>query len=270
MSPDAVAAGGVATAIRTTGTEVAETIRNTRRVPTESKRQQLIVFAKFPRAGEVKTRLVPPLTFQSAAELYRALLRSTFERVRSIRDVHLVVASAVDTDVPLLRRLLEEFGSASDVEVRPQRGSDLGERMSNAIDESLREGAASVCLIGSDHPLLAPTHIVEAFAALEAHDVVIGPAEDGGYYLIGMRASHAELFRNMPYSTADLFRQTLSAAHRSALRVATLPEAFDVDDGEALRRLWRERAQADPELRQTLERIVGDDGGLSHWVNSNG
>lgn len=197
----------------------------------------LLVFAKVPRPGQVKTRLSALITDVEAAELYAAFLHDALRQVAVLSiPVHVFVAP--EPGDPPSRDQGPFLPSTS---VRTQRGAGLGERMENAFDDLFAEGAGRVVLIGTDIPTLPFACIEGAFAALEAPDVVtIGPVDDGGYYLLGLRRPVPDLFRGMTYSHARVLSETLQRAQQAGLKVHLLPSWYDVDDPKALRRLSRE------------------------------
>src|SRR5262249_24760372 len=125
----------------------------------------------------------------------------------------------------------------------PQGPGDLGERLSRAFRDAFASGARRVVVIGSDCPDVTPADIHAAWAALEAHDVVLGPAIDGGYWLIGLQALHEPLFRGVRWSTSTVLTQTLALCHQQGLRVHRLRELSDVDTEEDWRRFL---ANAEP------------------------
>ena len=200
---------------------------------TQKGRVALVVMAKAPEAGRVKTRLSPPLSAGEAAELSRCFLLDTIERVREVRDVAPVIAHDPPEAAPLFRALAPEFG------LRAQHGTDLGARMADCAAAGLAAGATAVVLIGTDTPHVPAEQIRLAVRLLGegAHDVVLGPSEDGGYYLIGLRRLHRELFDSMAWSTAAVFEETIARCRSLQLRVALLPPGYDVDTPEALARL---------------------------------
>jgi rSAM/selenodomain-associated transferase 1 len=200
---------------------------------TRKGRVALVIMAKAPAAGRVKTRLSPPLSAGEAAELSRCFLLDTIERVREVRDVAPVIAHDPPEAAPLFRALAPEFG------LRAQQGPDLGARMAECVAAVLGAGATGVVLVGSDAPHVSAEHIRLAVRLLGegAHDVVLGPSEDGGYYLIGLRRLHRELFDSMAWSTAGVFEETIARCRSLQLRVALLPPGYDVDTPEALARL---------------------------------
>lgn len=181
-----------------------------------------LLFAKAPRPGEVKTRLVPAIGARAAADLYRSMAGDAVKRLRC-PGYDLVVCYDPPTAAPEVRAWLGE-----DVVLMPQAAGDLGRRMDRALGAALKIASAA-CVVGTDVPDLTARVVEEAFEALEGADLVIGPAEDGGYYLLALKRPIPELFQGMPWSTPDVLRRTLAAAQRLGLRVGTLETLRDVD-----------------------------------------
>ena len=199
-------------------------------------RPVIIVMVKAPVPGTVKTRLVPPLTAKSAAALAAALVQDTVRSARQIAEV-LVAYSPADGNI-LLGSLLPDG-----LHWTAQRGGDLGERMGTAMADAAVAGFSPLIVIGTDSPTLPLEQIAEAIQALQADtgaDVVFGPAEDGGYYLVGARQPHPGLFGNVAWGTEAALTQTAANADRLNLRCHLLPTWYDVDTGEDLARLRRE------------------------------
>ncbi len=183
------------------------------------------VFAKAPIAGQVKTRLSPPLLPEQAAQLYRTSLAETLLRF-SGRPFDLVIFYAGSEDYfvrnyPQLPR-------------QPQIGNDLGARMANALQDLLLAGYQQAALIGSDSPDLPLSHVAQAFSALQRTDVVIAPAADGGYVLIGESCHHPPLFSEMPWSRANLMQQTEQLLAERQIPWQQLPGWEDIDDAASL------------------------------------
>jgi len=193
----------------------------------------LAIMAKAPRVGAVKTRLCPPLRVPEAAELARCFLLDAVDRVRSIAGAGPIMAYA-----PAEARGEFEV-AAPGFTLIPQRGDDLGERQARLIADVLALGHEAVLLMGTDSPTLPRECLDEAVGLVMARDVdlVLGPTEDGGYYLLGLRAPCPGLFEDMPWSTPAVLSRTLERAQRLGLRVACLPTWFDVDTGADLERL---------------------------------
>jgi rSAM/selenodomain-associated transferase 1 len=193
----------------------------------------LAVMAKAPRVGAVKTRLCPPLRPPEAAELARCFLLDALERVGAVAGTRAILAYAPAEARAELEALAPDFV------LIPQRGRDLGERQDGLVEDVLTLGYQAALVIGSDLPTLPPEYLDEAVALVMAPDVdlVLGPTEDGGYYLVGLRAPCPALFEDMPWSSPLVLGRTLDRARRSGLRVACLPQWFDVDTGADLDRL---------------------------------
>jgi rSAM/selenodomain-associated transferase 1 len=192
--------------------------------------RRLLVFLKDPAPGRVKTRLAASLGETAAADAYRRCVDVTLERLAPLRD-----QAVLYVDPPhALARVASWLGGGW--RLRPQRGADLGARLQAAISEAFAEGAGRVVVIGTDSPWLGPADIAAAFAALDTSDLVLGPAEDGGYYAIGCTRLIPELFAGIAWGSADVFAQTMAAARAQGVRVATLDPGYDIDRAEDLER----------------------------------
>ncbi len=203
----------------------------------------VVIMAKMPCPGQVKTRLCPPLTPWQAASLYRAFLFDKIAQVRTLTAARLAIAYTPASGEDFFRDLAPDFT------LIPQQGTDLGERLKHSLEYFLNLGDTGVMAIDSDTPTL-PTHYLQQAIDLltkPAVDVVIGPSDDGGYYLIGIRALHRALFVDMPWSTSVVLPETVRRAQALGLNIAWLPEWFDVDTPEDLAR-----------LRTTLSQTVGE------------
>ncbi|MBI2059961.1 MAG: TIGR04282 family arsenosugar biosynthesis glycosyltransferase [Nitrospirae bacterium] len=215
------------------------------------KRFALVIFAKQPRPGSVKTRLCPPLTFHEATALYEAFLLDLFDGVRKLRRVDVWIAYAPRSAksyfhkvVPRRFRLIQ------------QSGKDLGLRMDRAFQGVFKTGYEGICLIGSDDPLLNASDLREAFEGLEKRAVVLGPTLDRGYYLIGLRQPRPELFAGVPWSTNRVWAETLRRVRRLGLDGRVLPRRRDIDhpaDLKWLVRILRRDAAARRRLPHTWE-----------------
>jgi len=214
----------------------------------------LVVLAKSPRPGRVKTRLCPPLSLSDAARLHEAFVRDTMTRMRALADVELVCAYTPAED----RAFFEE--ACDGARLVPQAEGDLGDRL-HAVFATLEAGGfGRVVAIGADIPTLPLGHVRDAFAHLAdaAVDVVLGPAYDGGYYLIGLRTPRAELFAEMPWSTDRVFAETWRRAEATGLRARALPAHADVDtfgDLAELAQAVREDPDAVPRTRAVLSAL---------------
>ncbi len=214
---------------------------------------RLILMLKFPRPGAVKTRLIPALGAERACELYCALVRHTLATAAELAehtDIAIEVRLAGASDETAARAWL---GDA--VAIREQGGGDLGARMERATSAALAEGAVAVVVIGADCPQLTAAHLSAAFAALRDHDLVLGPAEDGGYYLIGLRRPQPALFSGIAWSTATVLAETLAAAQRAALSCHLLERLGDVDEPDDLA-VWAETSAAQATGRDRVSVII--------------
>ncbi|MBN1260004.1 MAG: TIGR04282 family arsenosugar biosynthesis glycosyltransferase [Anaerolineae bacterium] len=196
--------------------------------------RRLIVYAKRPLPGYAKTRLGATLGEEAAAGVYSRLLYAYLLDLVStaLPATHLVLSVANPADVAFFA------GAFPEIEVCPQVSGDLGMRMAASFAEAFWEGAEEVVLTGSDIPALESKLIMIAFERLATHDAVIGPAADGGYYLIGMRSPGADLFRNIAWSTDRVLSQTEALAQSLGLSLGRLPTLHDLDTATAYAR-WR-------------------------------
>ncbi len=185
----------------------------------------LIVFCKNPLLGQVKTRLAKTLGDEMALAIYLKLINYTQNVVKAVdADVAVYYSDYVDT---------EDSWNNAYIKKR-QHGKDLGEKMFNAISEGLNMGYASVCLVGTDIYELTPGIIDGAFDKLNKSDVVIGPARDGGYYLIGMTRPDAKVFDISAWSTSSVLEETLLRVQEKGLGYAMLEALGDIDTEEDL------------------------------------
>jgi rSAM/selenodomain-associated transferase 1 len=190
----------------------------------------LVLFARTPRRGEVKTRLAALLGDERALHLYRAFLADACAlaaRASVLGVERLVLAVAGAFDDPEIGRLATAHG----LHARPQPDGDLGTRMHALLTGEL-ERAERVCLIGTDSPTLTADQVVAAFGPLADADVVIGPAADGGYWLLGARAPEPALFDGVPWSSPRVLTETLRRLR--GRKVALLPFHYDVDEAADL------------------------------------
>jgi hypothetical protein len=212
-------------------------------------RVALAVMAKVPVAGAVKTRLCPPLEPDQAARLARCFLEDRVEQLGQLATGDRLVAFAPPEREPELRALVP-----AGVRLVPQTGADLGARLDHVLTSLLAEGYAGAIAVDADSPTLPTAYLEEACALLRdgVADVVIGPSEDGGYYLIGLGAPAPALFRDMPWSTPVVCAETVARARRWGWRVRVLPTWFDVDRAADLERLGRDAAGGGHAPRRTL------------------
>ena len=186
---------------------------------------KLIIFVKAPRPGEVKTRLAKTLGRDRACAAYRKLVDRLLSNLKSLSDVELCYAppEAEKEIAPWLR---------PDWRAVPQTAGNLGARLSNAFARAFASGAERVVVIGSDCPYVTAKDITEAFEKLAERDVAVGPATDGGYWLIGLRQPQPALFEKIAWSTDAVLAETLSRARAGGLKIHLLRLLSDVDTAE--------------------------------------
>jgi len=186
------------------------------------KKEVVLVFQRNEVLGKVKTRLAAGVGEEQAMEIYRYLLNKTYLALKEITEPVTTYFSEFIPENPIY--------SAENKLV--QVGGDLGERMKNAFAAHLETGIEKVVLIGTDCPSLEGIHLVQAFEALEHSDLVLGPARDGGYYLIGMKRRADFLFEGITWSSELVLSQTLTLAAEQGLRSSLLPILEDIDSPE--------------------------------------
>jgi len=255
----------------------------------------LAVMTKAPEAGRVKTRLVPPLTPEEAAGLNKCFLRDTAAAISNAcsrrpagppKPRHRRVGDADEKGLKHVHASHSEAGTAqcygvavytpvgaksayndilpADFSLLPQRGHKFGERLFFAVEDLFKCGFDSVCLIDSDSPTVSAENFAEAVELLSTSEdrVVLGPSDDGGYYLIGVKKPHRHLFEQIDWSTECVLNQTIQRATEIGLKAKLLPAGYDVDDEASLRRLCNElladttSADLAPYTREYLARLT--------------
>jgi rSAM/selenodomain-associated transferase 1 len=197
----------------------------------------LVIMAKQPAVGQTKTRLCPPLTPTEAAALYEALLRDTIALGVGLKGVQLAIAVTPPQATAAFRRI-----SPPGAMLLPVAGTDIGDCLNQVLNRLLAAGHRQAIAINSDGPTLPPVYLRQAVAWLADVDAVLGPSEDGGYYLIGLTRPRPGLFEDIEWSTARVTRQTLARAEALGLDVSLLPPWYDVDTAADLDRLQAELA----------------------------
>jgi rSAM/selenodomain-associated transferase 1 len=179
----------------------------------------------------VKTRLSPPLTLEQAAALNIQFLRDTTENIATIPGAAGLISYTPVGDEALFDRLLPETFA-----LVPQRGDGFGKRLLAAAEDVLAIGYGAVCLIDSDSPTVPAAAFYRAVEALRkpGERIVLGPSDDGGYYLIGMKQAHAAPFERITWSTGSVYAETVERCREAGLDVVTLPTWYDVDDAGTL------------------------------------
>lgn len=196
----------------------------------------LVIFAKAPVPGEVKTRLCPPLTPDEASSLHGSLVLDVLEKARGAAGMDRWLACLPAADHVFFQIMEERYG----VRLLDQAGRDLGERMAAAFQALFERGYRRVLLVGTDVPLLPASIFGQANGLLASHDLVLGPALDGGYYLIGLTRPTPALFTDIPWSTDRVCALTQAKAEALGLKTSTLPAFRDLDTIEDLLALTRE------------------------------
>ncbi len=208
----------------------------------------VILFVKLPEKGKVKSRLANRLDGNVVLRLYECMVLDTIDMVNSGHySFHICFDPAGAGD-----RMRKWLGH--DYSYMPQLGNDLGEKMEQAFSHVFAKGIDAAVLIGSDVPGITSAIIAEALEALATHDSVIGPASDGGYYLIGFKKDTlcTYIFHHMPWSTAGVFVETSRRLHQALRSVYVLPECTDVDRKEDLITLLGQQRSGDASVSRTL------------------
>jgi rSAM/selenodomain-associated transferase 1 len=214
----------------------------------------LIVFVRDPVPGAVKTRLASELTPRDAAELYRAMAEDVVGE--------LAAGERYDTIVffspPDARRRIETWLGV-DLALEPQRGGDVGARMASALAWAFDAGYERAIIVGSDCPLVEAADVESAFEELRSCDVVLGPSEDGGYYLIGASSVPEGIFEGMPWGEERVLAETVRRLERSGLAYRLVTRRFDVDRVHDVRRLLRACGDGSSRVfpRRTMQVLVG-------------
>ncbi|MBI1975949.1 MAG: TIGR04282 family arsenosugar biosynthesis glycosyltransferase [Candidatus Omnitrophica bacterium] len=197
-------------------------------------RQALLVFMKYPVLGRVKTRIAKVWGDHQAMELHQEFIELTLRNVQSDEwEVLRFVALYGE----------EEMKPRAESAAFPQQGNDLGERLAHAFKQTFKKRYHRVVAIGSDSPWISIREIGEAFNGLQQNDLVLGPAEDGGYYLIGMSRYLPEVFQGIHWGTPEVFQQTRAIIQQKKLSMAALPIGYDIDTIEDYERFVRESAK---------------------------
>lgn len=215
---------------------------------TKNPEQFVLVFLKAPEKGKVKTRLVGYLDEDQVLRLYQCFAIDVIETVKKGTYRFRICYSPLEAETKITEWLGRQY------DLMPQIGTDLGKRMDHAFCEAFLSGADQAVLIGTDLPDLTGKLIDQAFKSLDGHDVVIGPAIDGGYYLVGFKADAylPQIFQNIPWGTSDVFGQTIGILKRRHLRVYVLPPWRDIDEIEDLAVFYRTRKNRSEGARNTI------------------
>lgn len=189
----------------------------------------LIVMAKAPVPGQVKTRLCPQISPGKAAELYRCFLQDRISQMAELKGTELAVAFTPESAFAFFTAQTPDR-----FQLFAQKGKTLGDRLTRLFSDRFAEGYTAVSVIDSDTPDLESSIMNQSFRLLVSHDVVYGPSRDGGFYLVGLRNPYPALFEEIPWSTAEVLQVSLKKAKKMGLKTALLPERHDIDTYEDL------------------------------------
>lgn len=222
----------------------------------------LVLFMKAPRPGTVKTRLASRVSMTEAADLYRAFIKDTVYLSQQITGASVYVAWTPENGLIELKDALDN----PEVYWCYQHGAHLGERLANTFNKFLKKKTEKTIVLGGDSPLLPPAYVEEAFRSLDLHDVVLGPAIDGGYYLIGLGRKqkvfdhYANLFKSIDWGTNYVLDQTRMVIRKYGLSCHELSTWFDIDRPADLDRVIREiqllRADGDQVTGKHTESVI--------------
>lgn len=200
-----------------------------------SSENSLIIFTRYPQLGKTKTRLIPAMGAENATNLQRLMTEKTISTVEQFSKLY-----PVDINIFFDGGTLDLMKSwlGNQYIYYSQKGEDLGLKMYSAFQDIFSKGSQKVVIIGIDCPDLTTDILTTAFNQLNYHDLVIGKAFDGGYYLLGLKQLEKEFFVNISWSTSQVFNQTVTIAHRLNYKIYTLPTLSDIDRPEDLK-FWR-------------------------------
>lgn len=189
--------------------------------------KHLIVFVKAPVPGQCKTRLTPLLGEHKACEFYKSMVNNCLEEISDLSNVTISIHAYPDLANPFIQKTSHHYG----FDMQVQQGNDLGERMFLAMQQALK-ASSHVVLIGTDCPSMSKRYIECAFNALHQHDIVFGPADDGGYVLLGANKITAEIFNNISWSTDQVLQQSISQTDELNYKIKLLDTLQDIDTPE--------------------------------------
>ncbi|MBE9180738.1 TIGR04282 family arsenosugar biosynthesis glycosyltransferase [Oculatella sp. LEGE 06141] len=205
---------------------------------------QLVVFTRYPTPGKTKTRLIPALGAEGAARLQQQMTEHMLVQVKALAASYPLKAKiwfASDRALAETQQQLMQSWLGDDLDYQPQVEGDLGARMAHAFQGGFASGSDRIITIGTDCPGLDTVKLAQAFEQLHQHDLVLGPATDGGYYLIGLRRFVPELFQGIVWGTAEVFSRTVEIASRLQLSAAFLEPLTDIDRPDDLP-IWEQIA----------------------------
>jgi rSAM/selenodomain-associated transferase 1 len=217
----------------------------------------MVIMAKEPKVGSTKTRLCPPLSLAEAAALYEALLLDTIQLGTELEGIDLAVAVTPPESTDYFERV-----TPPGTLLLPVACWDIGDCLTQVLGRLLEMGYEKAFALNSDGPSLPEDYIFQAVQLLDDHDLVLGPGEDGGYYLIGLKEPQEEIFKHIDWSTSRVFSQTLTRTEVLELKVALTPPWYDVDTAEEIKRLKAELNSLSndrlPHTRRFLDNFTTD------------
>jgi hypothetical protein len=231
-------------------------------VPSPASNRVLVIMAKAPRAGAVKTRLASSLSPEAVTDFYRCLLEDTLALARSLDNVRVAIMCP-DSDVSELTRLASSEASGSEVSVVAQTGAGLAAGLTSVFAHFAENRGQHTIAFNSDSPHLPSSVLEDAFETLTEHDVVVGPTHDGGYYLVGAKASYPTLFANDGMGTSSALERLVSRVRSLELSVGFADRFYDIDVADDLTRLAEElrlapeRAPRTAQWLKEWERLCG-------------
>lgn len=195
----------------------------------------IVIFIKAPRLGEVKTRLAQKIGVEKAQMIYRAMVEDLMQNFKGPHKFDIHIAVWPQDAEPEVRHWLDW---KEPIEIQAE--GDLGTKLKRAFEDAFAQGYERVVIIGSDLPDLSDSMIKDSFKQLSKYPLVLGPAMDGGYYLIGLSSLYTELFNNIDWSTSRVLHGTLKRADKAGIRYFILPEMRDIDEYDDILALWNE------------------------------
>ena len=210
----------------------------------------LIIMAKKPLVGSTKTRLCPPLEPAEAAAVYEALLLDTIELCAGLDGIHLAIAVTPPDAVGYFESI-----TPSGVTLLPVDCPDIGDCLQRVLGQLLEDGCNKVLALNSDGPSLPAAYIYQAVDHLDHHELVLGPGEDGGYFLIGLKRLYTDLFEGIDWSTPRVLPQTISKIEALGLDAVMLPYWYDIDTWDDLLRLKDELGRLPPHVLPNTRRF---------------
>jgi rSAM/selenodomain-associated transferase 2/rSAM/selenodomain-associated transferase 1 len=225
--------------------------------------ERLIIFTRYPRPGKAKTRLIPALGAEGAATLQRQMTEHTLTQVKNLDPA--ISVEIWFADAPSEQGQMQDWLGTEWV-YRSQGEGDLGDRLITASQTAFAADMERVIIIGTDCPGLDADRLTQAFQALQDHDLVLGDATDGGYYLIGLRRSLPELFKGIDWGTSAVRQQTVAIANQLGLTVTHLPALSDIDYPEDLP-VWQAVLKAQRPPISVIIPTLNEAKALQQWEN---